>query len=243
MSSHYYSYYAPHRGELTLQKVITRIKGVSSLSTKSDLFKYIYPTAYREIKEFESPQELMDNIYWHGSGTGVSGGLRPGAFLQHVKQGQGGGGYGELYHSISLSKSKNMASDFTGASHWGTVYPVLLRHGAECVTMPEISDSEEIEDKIVELWLKKVDAIKIGNWDSKFSEQELVVLNPRCILKFQGEGFGVYHKQRFDNPDLGVYTAIFNTIQNGKAPTKDIPLEVDYSLKLGESIRAYLLGL
>jgi hypothetical protein len=223
----YHFYYPQHRGELTFDKVIKRIKNVSSLSTRSDLFTTITYVAYIELKKFTSPQEIMDNIYWHGSGGGVSGGLQTGFNI--VKKGsEGGGGYGEQYHSISLSKNKNKASNFTGISRFGTVYPILLRKGAKIEEMPHIQDANEIDDILVDLWLRKIDAVKIGNWSNESSEEELVVLNPRAILKFQGESYPVYQKKKFENPDLNVYTAIFNTIQNNPLTDRKAELKVQY---------------
>ena len=223
----YHYMYPKHRGELTFDKVVRRIKGTSSLSTKSDLFNFITILSYKELKKFDSPEEIMDNIYWHGTGSYVSKGLQAGFNIVR-KVSEGGGGYGEQYHSISLSKSKNIASNFTGMSRSGMVYPVLLRKGAIVEEIPDIQDSEEIEDILVDLWLRKVDVVKIGKWDDGYSEQELVVLNPKAILKFEGEGFTVFQKKRFENPTIDVYKAIFNTIQNNPFPNRDEELKVQY---------------
>jgi len=231
----YHYYYPNHRGELTLDKIIRRIKGVSSFSTQSDLFTVITRLAYKEIKRFSSPEELMDNIYWHGSGGGVSKGLQAG--FNFVKKGsEGGGGYGEQYHSISLSKSKNEASNFTGMSRFGMVYPVLLRKGATVEKMPNVEDANEIEDVLVDLWLRKIDAVKIGEWDNWASEQELVVLNPHALLKFQGEGYQIYQKKKFENPTIETYRAIFNTVQNITGMTKDDKIPVAYSNQATDAI-------
>jgi len=225
----YHYMYPQHRGELTFDKVVKRIKGTQSLSTKSDLFNIIARTGYIELKKFSSPEEIMEHIYWHGTGGYVSGGLKAGFnFANRNGEVEGGGGYGELYHSISVSKSKNMASNFTSMSRYGMVYPVLLRKGATVEEMPHISDANEIEDILVDLWLKKVDAVKIGEWSNDSSEQELVVLNPKAVLKFQGEGYQVYNKKRFTNPDISTYTAIYNTIQNNPAPDSKSELKVQY---------------
>ena len=225
----YHYYYPQHRGELTMDKVIKRIKGTASLSTKSNLFNIITHRAYQELKKFSSPEEIMENIYWHGTGGYVSKGLQAGFNI--VKKGnEGGGGYGEQYHSISLSKSKNMASNFSAMSRYGMVYPVLLRKGATLEEMPHISDANEIEDILVDLWLRKIDAVKIGDWSNKeYGEEELVVLNPKAILKFQGEGYQVYGKKKFTNPDISTYQAIYNTVQNNPIPnSKDGEIKVQY---------------
>jgi hypothetical protein len=112
----------------------------------------------------------------------------------------GGGGYGDRYWSISLSKSKNTASNFTSQSRSGTVYAVILKKGAYVIDMPEIKDSNELEDIIEELWTKDVDAVKIGDWTKSSSEQELSVINPNAIFKYDvSEYFMVYGKKRFEN--------------------------------------------
>jgi hypothetical protein len=225
----YHFSYPQHRGELTFDKIVKRLKGTSSNSAKSDLFNTISPKGYTELKKFNSPEEIMENIYWHGSGGGVSGGLQAGFNI--VKKGsEGGGGYGEQYHTISLSKNKNKASNFTGMSRYGMVYPVLLRKEATVEEMPHIQDANEIEDILVDMWLRKIDAVKIGDWSNDFSEEELVVLNPYAILKFEGEGYQVYEKKRFINPDITTYQTIYNTIQNNPKPDKNNPnLKVQYN--------------
>lgn len=227
LENRYHASYGKHRGELTFDKIVRRIKNNPSLTSKSDLFTTISRRAYDELKRFSSPQEIMDNVYWHGSGGGVSGGLQAG--FNFTKKGvEGGSGYGDILHSISLSKNKNTASGFSGLAYYGSVYPVLLRKGANVEEMPHIQDANEIEDILVDLWLKQVDAVKIGNWGDGYSEDELVVLNPRAILKFQGESFKVYGKQRFANPDIKAYEAIYNTIQNNPAPSSKDVLKVQY---------------
>ena len=44
--------------------------------------------------------------------------------------------------------------------------------------MPGIEDAVELDDVIVDLWNKGIDAVRIGDWGSKYSEQEIVILNP-----------------------------------------------------------------
>lgn len=216
----YHNYYPTHRKELTFDKIVKRLKGIKSPYTSSDLFTKITYKPYMELKKFASPQELMDNVYLHGTGGYVDKGLTPGFNI--VKKGhEGGGGYGEQYHSISLSKSKNKASNFSGISKSGIVYPVLLKHNAKVAELPEIEDSTELEEKLVELWLQKVDAVKIGDWNTQFSEEEIVILNPYAILKFSGETYPVYQKKKFDNPTIEVFIAIFNAIKNNPPPKQD----------------------
>lgn len=236
----YHYIYPKHRGELTLSKIINRIKSVGSLRTTSDLFTKIYKRGYEEISKFDSPQDLMDNVYWHGTGGYISGGLKAG-FTQ-VKNGRGGGGgYGEMYHSISVTKNKNVARNFAGESPSVSIHPVLLRKGAHVESLPDVSDSIEIEDRLIDLWLRQVDAVQIGNWGDTYSEQELVVLNPRALLLFYPEYHQVYQMPRMENPSLEVYTAIYNTVQSNPIPVgKDAYIEVNYTLK--ESIIDFIIN-
>ena len=155
----------------------------------------------RIIAEFDSPQELKEHIYYHGSGGGVSSSLKPSITIpEREMETYGGGGYGDRYWAISLSKNKNIASNFMGQSRYGSVYPVILKKGSNVISMPEMSDSNEIEDIIEFLWENKVDAIKIGYWEDRHSEQELSVINPDCIYKYDvSDSFSVFGKMPFEN--------------------------------------------
>ena len=162
----------------------------------------------RELLKYNNVDDVLENIYYHGSTTSREI-LRAGSVLVEKASRWGreptfdnfGGGYGETYHSISLSKSKNVASNFTAQSQTGAVTTVLLRKGANVIEMPSIQDSFELEEILPKLWSDKVDAVKIGDWDSEFSEQELVVLNPNSIAVFKegNQYFQVYQKPRFEN--------------------------------------------
>ncbi len=207
--------YPKHRGELTFDKVLKRIKSTSSLSTTSNLFGEISGVAWKEIKKFSSPQDFMEHIYWHGTGGCVIKGLKAGFAVRYK---DAGGGYGEDYHVISLSKSKNKASNFTGMSSSGTVYPVLLRKGAKVKEITTIQDANEVDDILVDLWLDDVDAVKLGDWARSCSEEEIAILNPRAVLKFRGEHYPVFNKKKFENPKLDIYKAIFNTVKNNECP-------------------------
>jgi len=181
------------RNGWTLEKIKRELKKNQS--------NYAYGTFLSEIMNFSSPEEFEDNLYYHGTGSGVSGGLKAG-FTQIRNGVGGGGGYGEQYYTISLSKNKNLASNFTADSSYGTVYPVILKKDATIISMPKIQDSLEIEPFLVELWTKGIDAVKIGDWSSEYSEQELVVLNPKSLVIGKGDSFSVYQKQKFVNPTL-----------------------------------------
>jgi len=160
----------------------------------------------KEILRFNSPKELSENMYYHGSGGGI-GGLKA-SITRSSREAEtsGGGGYGERYWGISLSKDRNTASIFTAQSRYGSVAPVILRKGANVKVMPEIEDAVEIEDHIEELWDAGVDAVKIGNWEKESSEKELVVLNPHAIIVGKSESFPVYQKPKmpsFDEAKIG----------------------------------------
>ena len=192
--------YPKVRGEWTVDKIKKRLQGVSS-SYGPNSFNI-------EIMNFSSPMEFEENLYYHGTGTSVSGGLKAG-FLQ-VRNGiGGGGGYGENYYSISLSKDKNIASNFTADSRYGIVYPVILKKDAKIKYMPKIQDAIELEEILPSLWKENIDAIKIGDWQNEYSEKELVVLNPKAIHIGEGESFSVFQKKRFNNPSQDEITKIW----------------------------------
>ena len=79
-------------------------------------------TLKQVVSKFDSVEELIDHMYFHGTGGYVSGGLCAGSNFgeNHPR----GGGYGEIQHSVSLSKSKNIASTFSSMSRNGIFYPV-----------------------------------------------------------------------------------------------------------------------
>jgi len=112
-----------------------------------------------------------------------------------VEQG-GGGGYGEKYWAISLSKSKRTAESFAGQRNSVRIHPVLLKKGAKVVEIPEIKDAADIEDYILDLWQKQVDAVWIGG-----GEQELAVINPKAIVFAKDadsyQVFGGYKSENF----------------------------------------------
>lgn len=177
------------RGGWTIEKIQKQLKNESSNRVNS-----------KELSKFDSLDDLMNNIYYHGS-ISAHDNLKAGSTLQ---ENQRTGGYGEEYHSISLSGNKNIASNFASMGQNGTVMPVILKKDANVIEMPNVEDSIELEDILPELWDKGVDAVKIGDWDIEtkgYGEQELVVLNPRAIMTMpQGTTyFQNYHKPKFQN--------------------------------------------
>lgn len=158
--------------------------------TKDKIKRYIRPSTYgipraiEFISEYDSPQDLKDHMFYHGTPYGTSKGMKP-----SVKQRQdwvdryGGGGYGQRYWGISVTPDKGIASNFSGpTSRYVSIYPILLAKGAKVEELPDMDDAEEVEDIIEELWNRGVDAVKLGKWgEGGFGENELLVLNPRAI--------------------------------------------------------------
>lgn len=185
ISKHRYS--IPKFRGITQKKILKHLKETSSLRSPK--------TMKIEVDKFNTPDELASHLYYHGSGTS-SRGLKAGATLP--KDAFRSGGYDEMQHSISLSKNKNMASNFTGDSRSGIVYPVLLKKDSKVINLEDkISDAMELEEYLVQLWENDVDAVYIGG-----GEEELVVLNPRAIVQGEGESFSVFGKKHFKNEDV-----------------------------------------
>ena len=138
-------------------------------------------TAARLISEFDTVDELKDHMFYHGTRNYV-GKMQP-SMTQSERWAQehGGGGYGQRYWGISVSKSKKVASNFGNPSPGVSIYPVVLAKGAKVIDRPDLTDAANVEDHIVELWNDGVDAVRLGDWKSDHSEQELLVLNPRAI--------------------------------------------------------------
>lgn len=197
------------KGGFTLEKIKRHLRTNPSLSSGCSLEKLFdnkgRSNLAKEIKKFASAEEFEKHLFWHGTGGYISGGLKPGSILPKgtIK----GGGYDEPYSVISVSRSKDIASIFTGVSRSGKVHPVIVRKGAKFVSMPDVSDSQELEDILPEIWSKGIDVIKIGDWEHSNSEQELCVINPRAVIIGGGQTFQVFNKQKFENPT-------FDQIQN-----------------------------
>ena len=180
------------KGKLTKEKIVKYLKdGVGNNNTGANFVQ--------ALLEYDSIEDIHENIYYHGTGGYIPYGhtFKPSVALP--KNSFRGGGYDENYFAASASKSRNRASMFTGLARSGTLYTILLRRYAKVIEMPQISDSVELEDHIVELWEQGVDAVKIGNWDDKYSEQELCILNPKAVAVGDTEYFQVFGKPRFNN--------------------------------------------
>lgn len=164
-----------------IDKIQKQLKGMSSRANSGPI-----------VLSYDTPEELSKNIYYHGANS-VNSRLKAGST---VPEGNRNGGYGDEYHSISLSKSKNIASNFAGPMTGnGVVYPVVLHKNANVIEMPEIQDAIDLEEMLPELWEKGVDAVKIGDWNDGYSEQELVVLNPHAITTITNSPYVEYVKQ------------------------------------------------
>jgi len=161
----------------------------------------------REILKFDSPQEFENNLFYHGSGGGISN-LKPSIVLRYVNN--FGGGYDQKYWGISLSKDRDIASNFTGNSSYGNVAPVILKKNSKVIEMKNIKDADEIEDYIEKLWNENVDAVKIGDWSSPSSEQELLVINPKAIVVGKSKGFKVYNKEKIPSFDKDMVNELYN---------------------------------
>ena len=178
------------RGELTQDKILRILKTKVKQSASGPQAGWMF------VKDFETPEELAAHTYWHGSGSGVPGGLKPSITMSDKEvERVGGGGYGDKYWGISLSKSKRMASHFSGQSSSVGVYMVVLHKDAVVKEMLEVEDANEMEDHIVQLWEEGVDAVWIGG-----GEEELVVLNPKAVWIGPSEYFRVFNMKLIDNP-------------------------------------------
>ena len=194
--------------------LIPKFKGITPEKIKKTLKTYVGRSSLgnrsmsQELQKFDSIDDLRNHIYYHGTGTSVSG-LRTGASLP--KNAFRSGGYEDMLHSISLSKDKNMTSNFTGDSRHGNVYTVLLKKNARVLNMEgKVKDSNELEDFMPKLWEHNIDAVWIGG-----GEQELAVLNPKVLVQGSGESFAVFNKQKFTNDDIEKFAEKYGKSFNG----------------------------
>lgn len=197
------------RGGWTENKIIKYLKDNPTLSGVSNAIKF--------IKEFDSPEELKEHMFYHGT-AGGSDKLKPSITMSDREiERIGGGGYGQKYWSISVSKSKEIASRFAPMSTSVRIYPIILAKNANVIEMPELSDSVELESHITELWEKGVDAVWIG--DKNSGEQELSILNPRAVVNvgtpsvYKNFGLGS-EKNPINIKNDAQITEMFNFAQN-----------------------------
>jgi len=171
------------RGGWTKDKILRYFKkwGSDTITTYT-LLKF--------INDFDSWQDFKNNLFYHGTTSYISKGLKPSiVFSERYIEKNGGGGYGQRYWGISLTKNKRIAESFSGMRDYVSIYPVFLKKDAKVVEMLDIQDSAEIEDIIVDLYEQGIDAVWIGG-----GEEELVVINPNAIMLYKKgeESFNVY---------------------------------------------------
>lgn len=161
------------RGGWTKEKILRYLKSWGS--------HFGAVKAVKEISNFDSVEDFKNHVFYHGARYGTSGSMSPSITMSDRKIGNiGGGGYGEKYWAISVTKSKRVAGNFATAMDDGNIYPILLAKNAKVIEMPELTDSADLENHIVDLYNQGVDAVWIG--DKNAGEQELAVINPRAII-------------------------------------------------------------
>ena len=174
------NYITPVRGEWTKEKIIKRLKeSGGSLAG--------YSRAAELISEFDSPKELSEHMFYHGTYYG-RGRLKPSMIMSDREVERiGGGGYGDKYWGISVSKSKEIASRFSGIHKGVFIYPIVLAKNANVKEMPDLNDASDLDDCIIDLWKEGIDAVWIG--DKNHGEQELCVINPKAIVNIDSSDY------------------------------------------------------
>lgn len=174
------NYITPVRGEWTKEKIIKRLKeSGGSLAG--------YSRAAELISEFDSPKELSEHMFYHGTYYG-RGRLKPSMIMSDREVERiGGGGYGDKYWGISVSKSKEIASRFSGIHEGVFIYPIVLAKNANVKEMPDLNDAADLDDCIIDLWKEGIDAVWIG--DQNRGEQELCVINPKAIVNIDSSDY------------------------------------------------------
>lgn len=168
------------RGEWTKDKVLSRLKSIGG-SLKGTA------SAARCICEFDSPEELKEHMFYHGTVYG-GGNLKPSITMSDkFVERHGGGGYGDKYWGVSLTSDKKIASRFGGIHDSVSILPVILVKGANVKEMPDLQDAKDLNEHITDLWKEGVDAVWIGNKDEV--EHELCVLNPKAMVNIDKADF------------------------------------------------------
>lgn len=174
------NYITPVRGEWTKEKIIKRLKESGGSLAE-------YSRAAELISEFDSPKELSENMFYHGTYYG-GGRLKPSMIMSDREVERiGGGGYGDKYWGISVSKSKEIASRFSGIHEGVFIYPIVLAKNANVKEMPDLNDATDLDDCIIDLWKEGIDAVWIG--DKNRGEQELCVINPKAIVNIDSSDY------------------------------------------------------
>ena len=183
---------SPHRSAIPNHRGINHDKVRKTLKTLSSSRGSMIMRS--EILNMGTVDAVAANMYYHGSANHIER-LKAGVSLpKHIER---GGGYEAMQHSISLTKSKRVASAFSGTSRYMRIYTVLLRKNARVIdAVGKVHDATELDDYIPELWAAKIDAVWIGG-----GEQELVVLNPKCIVNGNSDHYDVYGMRSSDIND------------------------------------------
>lgn len=167
----------------------TKNKIVKYLKLKSSDIKSNYGII-EAIADYDSFEDFKNNIYYHGTTNHPEKGLKPSITMtERQAEMYGGGGYGERYFGISLTKSKRVAEHFSGTKSFVDIYPVLLKKDAIIENREDLEDASDVEDIIVDLYNKGVDAVWIVG-----GEQELVIINPYAAILYKNgrESFKVF---------------------------------------------------
>ena len=161
-------------------------------------------TAARAISEFDSPEELKEHMFYHGTAWG-SEHLKPSITMSDRDLDRyGGGGYGDKYWGVSVSKDKKIASRFS-SDRSVRIYPIVLLKGANVIERPDFSDAYDAGEHIVDLWNDGVDAVWIGEGKQGKGEQELLILNPRAVVNIGTPDF--YQQYKLGLPENPLHIA------------------------------------
>jgi hypothetical protein len=186
------------------------------------------------ISDFDNFEDFKSHIYFHGTTNAIDKGLKP-SITMTEKQAEtyGGGGYGQRYFGISLTKSKKVAESFAGMKSYVNIYPVILKKDAKVISKEDLSDASEVEDIIVDLYNQNVDAVWIGG-----GEQELVVINPYAVSLYKKgvESFQAYGGFKSVEPSDEKLLSIYN-----KAKKEAKSLKEEFSKITGRENRENFL--
>lgn len=210
-------YHLPNvRGGWTKEKIIRALKAISH-SVKSTR------GIAREIVKFDSAEDFYNHIYYHGTANYISGTLKPSITLSdRDAERMGGGGYGQKYWGVSVTKRKRTAESFSGMSRGVSIYPVILDKNAKVKEIQGVEDAADIEPYIVDLWTEGVDAVWIGG-----GEEEMLILNPYAAHVYkESDYYQVFGGYKSDAMTIEKAEVIYNKAREiAEAPrqTKDSP--------------------
>ena len=101
------------RGSWTSAKIIKELKEIKKTYTRG----YGKFNLLKGISSFENAQDFRNHLFYHGTGGGLGEPLSPSITMsERDAERYGGGGSGQRYFAISVSKNKGVASIFSGAS-------------------------------------------------------------------------------------------------------------------------------